>query len=315
LAGFFGLFDFTKPGKGVDKDAPRLHPFFLFWALYWRKFSRLVLINFIYFVLLLPIIFIIYLTFNELLGFFELLPEISADTESGVVGIPGMLVIAILSGIYGSPVFLVLLLASAILYGPATCGFTYILRNYSREEHAWLSDFWSRAKSNFRQGLAIGLLEIAAFYVFVMNITLSGAGSPGGVMDWLLLVSRVLSVALFVIFLFMRHYLYLMVVTFDLKVSHIIKNAFFFAFIGLPKNVLCVVVELLICLALLATAGLFGGIIELVLSAFFLLSLGGFACVSLCYPVIRKYMLKDEPPDGSPPDEPPGEAPPEGVSA
>ena len=45
MAGFFGFFDYTKPGPGVPKDAPPKAPIIVFFEIYFRKFWNLVKIN------------------------------------------------------------------------------------------------------------------------------------------------------------------------------------------------------------------------------------------------------------------------------
>lgn len=56
MAGLFGMFDYSKPGKGVDKNAPQKKRFFLFFELFFRKFSKMVLLNLMYLLFCLPII-------------------------------------------------------------------------------------------------------------------------------------------------------------------------------------------------------------------------------------------------------------------
>lgn len=56
MAGFFGLFDYTKPGKGVDKNAPQKKRFFHFFELYFRKFWKLITLNLIYILFCIPIV-------------------------------------------------------------------------------------------------------------------------------------------------------------------------------------------------------------------------------------------------------------------
>ena len=56
MAGLFGMFDYSKPGKGVDKNAPQKKRFFLFFELFFRKLSRMVLLNLMYILFCLPII-------------------------------------------------------------------------------------------------------------------------------------------------------------------------------------------------------------------------------------------------------------------
>ncbi len=56
MAGFFGMFDSTKPGPGVSKNEPKKKRFFLFWELYFRKFFKLVIANLLYALVSLPIV-------------------------------------------------------------------------------------------------------------------------------------------------------------------------------------------------------------------------------------------------------------------
>lgn len=56
MAGFFGMFNYAKPGKGVDKDAPKKKRFFVFFDLYFRKFTKLVKLNLLYVLFCIPIV-------------------------------------------------------------------------------------------------------------------------------------------------------------------------------------------------------------------------------------------------------------------
>lgn len=56
MAGLFGMFDYSKPGKGVDKNAPQKKRFFLFFELFFRKLSKMVLLNLMYLLFCIPII-------------------------------------------------------------------------------------------------------------------------------------------------------------------------------------------------------------------------------------------------------------------
>lgn len=56
MAGFFGLFDYTKEGPGVRKDAPKKKAFFLFFEIFFRNFFKFVSINLVYVLCSLPII-------------------------------------------------------------------------------------------------------------------------------------------------------------------------------------------------------------------------------------------------------------------
>ena len=56
MAGFFGLFDFGKPGPGVAKDAPRKKGFVVFFEIYIRKFWKLFTANLLFVVAALPVV-------------------------------------------------------------------------------------------------------------------------------------------------------------------------------------------------------------------------------------------------------------------
>ena len=58
--GLFSNKSYYKPGKGVEKDAPQKNAFFHFFELYGRKFWRFIEVNFIYLLVLLPILLAVY---------------------------------------------------------------------------------------------------------------------------------------------------------------------------------------------------------------------------------------------------------------
>lgn len=56
MAGFFGLFDYNKPGPGVDKNAPKKKGFVIFFEIYFRKFWKLIIANLLYVLVSLPVL-------------------------------------------------------------------------------------------------------------------------------------------------------------------------------------------------------------------------------------------------------------------
>ena len=52
----FGLFNYSKPGPGVDKNGPKKKRFFYFFELYGRKFWKLIELNLLYLVCCIPIV-------------------------------------------------------------------------------------------------------------------------------------------------------------------------------------------------------------------------------------------------------------------
>ncbi len=56
MAGFFGLFDYNKPGPGVKKNGPKKKGFVVFFEIYFRKFWKLILANLLFVLVSLPLV-------------------------------------------------------------------------------------------------------------------------------------------------------------------------------------------------------------------------------------------------------------------
>lgn len=223
---FGGLFNYSKPGPGVDKDAPKKKRFFYFFELYGRKFWKLVELNLLYLLCCIPIVTI----------------------------------------------------------GPATCGLVYILRNFANEKPVFMvSDFFDAFKSNFKQGFVLGLLDLLtsgivgiALLWYIANQGLSFAMAiPLGV-----------CIAVEVLLMFMRFYTYLMTVTVELPIKHILKNSFIFAFLGLKTNFLTGLWSVLLILPML---WLWPWLLFFILIGFSTL---WFIATFNSYPYIVKYIIE-----------------------
>ena len=104
----------------------------------------------------------------------------------------------------------------------------------------------------------------------------------------------VLTIALIIIYMIFRFYTYLMVVTFDMKLMKIFKNALIFVVLGIKRNIMA--------LLGLAIVTLFAGVliviflpmglgVTLVLPFIYYLALCAFIYTYAAYPVIQKYMI------------------------
>lgn len=56
MAGFFGLFDYSKPGPGVQKNGPKKKAFVIFFEIYFRKFWKLITANLLFVLVTLPVV-------------------------------------------------------------------------------------------------------------------------------------------------------------------------------------------------------------------------------------------------------------------
>lgn len=280
MAGLFSS-NYAKPGKGVDKNAPQKHRFLLFFDLYFRKFFKFMELNLIYFVITFPLAAFFTMIGIQMLGldFNELANDVLIMAYTFVVAhmaTPGMQII-----------WWILVAISAILFGPVTAGMTYILRNFAREEHAWIfSDLYERSKQNFRQGLIAGLIDIILIFSFLLYM---GMQPVDGMMGHVTTIFRYIVIAVFIIYQIMRFYLYTIMVTFDMKFIAILKNSFLFSVLGLFKNLL----SILFCAIAIALSFFeFSGLcLDFVFFPLITLSLTGFIVVFNSYPTIKKFMI------------------------
>lgn len=271
-----------KDKKGIDPNAPQKHGFFVFWEIYARKFWRFVTINLIYFAVTLPILLWVYLMAN---GYAGLYFSTAGELEDLL---PGVSFYAAVLNYIPMGVFGVLVAISIILYGPIRMGVTYVLRNFAREEHAWISDIFSKAWENKWKGLFFGLLDVFVIGMLTINILSRIDPAESGAFVWLAV--KYLSYAVLVFYLFMRHYFYMMSVTFDLSIRNILKNARLFIILGLGRNIWSFIVAVFVWLVVLTTHP----VITIAALPVLAYSFSEFVVVFVCYPVIKKYMINPQ---------------------
>ena len=258
-----GLFsiNYNKPGPGVSKDAPVKKPFFRFWEVYFRKFFDLIKLNMLF---AIPTAVTIVLVFA--FGFF-------------------------ISGINQSLSFLGY--HPFVLLSPFVAGLTFVCRNYAREEHAFiLSDFWDAVKNNWKQFLINGLI----CYVFYMLMSVAISFYSTQVQqNSLLYVPLVVCLVLAFLFICAQFYIPVMIITFDLSLSKIYKNALIFAIIGLWRNLMLIAI---IGVFILAAVIFFlvlpplAIMVLLVLLIFWAFGFFGFLVNFAVYPLLVKYIIK-----------------------
>lgn len=253
--GLFGN-QFMKEGPGVDKNGPKKKRFFFFFELFFRKFWKLVELNLVFAVFCVPAaLALVYMVNNW--------------ARAGVTGM------ILLLGLF---------LVACIPVGPAMAGVAYILRNYVQERPVFmLSDFWDSFKSNLRQSMAIFYLDLIVTGICTVSFIWYFSNSG---MSWAMMLPLALCITLEIILMFMRFYTYLMVVTVDLPVKHIIKNSAIFSILGLKTNIITLFFVLLIAVPI---------VWYLPLSATILAVIGavliGFIVTFNSFPYLVKYII------------------------
>lgn len=297
------LFDMNRDGPGVSKDEGPLElnlknmPKF-----YFRHFTQLLSLNLVMLPLLLIPLAIIYIylispttpsqmsiIYSTVYGANLLKPD---PVWTSLLGVHGLqLNLHVFNGIYIT-VVLVLVIIMACIWGLINVGATYITRSMVRAEPVFIwSDFWYSVKRNLKQGFFFGILDFAA--LFALGFDFWSYSQVGGDFWSDFLFFAICGVC--AIYLLMRFYIYLMMITFDMKIRKILKNALIFSILGIKRNlmgILGMVVLVVINVLLILVCWPLNIVVPIILPFIYLMP-------SIClfksyaaYPVIEKYMIK-----------------------
>lgn len=222
-----GIFSnrYSKPGPGVDPDAPQKRAFFRFFDIFFRKLTHFAKVNLLYaatgLITAMPIFILIFTVFSSVV-------YSRGDAELAEYAAYASLILAF---------FCTNLYVTVMGVGPATAGITYILRNFAREEHAWIwSDFKDAFKDNFKQAIVVYLIDLVT--VVLLYIALMFYTQSSGFLGYL----RYVVYMIILIYAMMHLYIYPIMVTFKLSIKDIYRNALLFAMGKLPSNLLILII-------------------------------------------------------------------------
>lgn len=188
--------------------------------------------------------------------------------------------------------FLYSLISAPLLpAGLAQAGITNVTRNIARDKHSYgISDFFDTVKANWKQSLLVGIVNTVVTLLLCYGL-LFYYNSQGIIAD----IALGFLMICFVVFSFMRYYIWVMVITFDLPTSKIYKNSFLLAFVNFKTNLLVGVIELAIYAALVMLVISIPHFIVLFLAvAFAVFILPGFLHLLIqfsIFPGVKKYMI------------------------
>jgi uncharacterized membrane protein YesL len=164
---------------------------------------------------------------------------------------------------------------------------TYVQRNFVRRQPVDVAeDFFLCIKRNFKQAMLLGLADLAVLFVIAFDLVSYFYTNQSFGMLLLMYFTGFLSILYFL----MRPYLYLMCVTFDLKISKIFKNACILAVSGIWRNLLFGVLAVLVPIL---NVVVFGFVPSLGVGMLFIftVSLAWFFQIYGAWPVIKKHMI------------------------
>lgn len=236
-------------GKGVSKNDKLPRTFKNFFKLCWWHMGSIISVNLLFIIGNFPLLF-------GLLGISGLLNDnMPSPASSLYANLFGTMqngadpVSAALYGIHGMQgVLSVTTTATLVMYiicalviftwGFVNIGTTYILRNLIKGDPVFIwHDFWYAIKRNIRQGLIMGIIDVILCVVIAYDVMLYYMNMVGGYMGAFMFYASVL---VGIIYMIMRFYIYNLIITFDLSLPKIIKNAFIFSALGLKRNVVAV---------------------------------------------------------------------------
>ncbi len=275
---FFKNYD--KPGPGIqprNPDEPRIK---IFWDIFPRKLCNLFKLNLLYLLVSVPF----FLVTMVVAGVISLPVITSAASELTAVQVNGYDIL-----IRFLVAFLFMIFAGL---GPATAGFSYIIREYADECPCWLiGDFFEKLKSNFKQSILLWLIDLAVFYVLTVAFSFYGQ-TQNTIFQYIILV-------MILVYMMMHTYIYQMMITFDLPLKHILKNSLLLAMGKAPSSLIILICNILIyavlpCVVILSKAGLLTTLIILLAEIFLFPSITNFITVFYITPMIRKYIGNEE---------------------
>ncbi|MDR1439972.1 MAG: DUF624 domain-containing protein [Clostridiales bacterium] len=265
MAGFFGFFDYTKPGPGVPKNLPPKPRIVVFFEVLQRKFWNIIRLNLMHLVFNLPALALMVVGMQF---FFPsmLFPDAGVDLYVRLT------------------VGLCFVCFPILCFGPAQAGATYILRNYSREEHAFLwGDYKEHALKNLKESLLICGIDFAVF--LLLSIAVNFYSQMMAENMWAVVALGIIFLA-FLMFAMSHIYIYPMLVTFKITVRQLYKNALIFSTIKFLPNLGI----LLLCAAIMVAMSIVP-LIGVVLFIFIANALIGLILNFYAYPTLKKYMI------------------------
>ena len=298
----FGFFDYNRDNRpdAVEEDTtPTIKRYF---KLLGRRFWKIVTLNLMMLPLIAPLLvcFYLYVSMRQTPVAGEVLfPQLLGANAVGATP-TSTLLFDLFGAQQNIPVFTtwtyigmgICIAFLVITFGWQNIGAAYIVRNMVRGEPVFVwSDYFYAIKRNLKQGFFLGLID--AVILFTLGFDISYFWGRGG--TFTLDIGFYLTIALIVLYFLMRFYIYLLIVTFDLSIYKILKNALIFSLLGFKRNFMGVLGILLITalhimlLLLLISTPLSG--LPIILPFLWYMAAVTFTSAYAAYPVIDRYMI------------------------
>lgn len=298
----FKLFDMNRDGKGVDPGEDTTPNLKFFFKQFGRKFSKIISLNILMIFQVLPLLIGVYLYFVVTPTTPTMYsPEFAAlfgmqETSSSLITSIDLVLFSFQLGLptYNTYIYWVIGILVALLvitFGWQMVGSTYVLRGLVRGDSVFIvSDYFYAIKKNLKQGFLMGLIDCLIIFVLGFDIYFFYTSEQSPMTNFM----YALIFAMIILYVVFRFYTYLMLVTFNMKISKIFKNALIFTVLGIKRNLLAIAGIIIATAVAIVPIVLFlpmGLGVALVLPFIYYLGVCGFISTYAAYPVIKKYMI------------------------
>ena len=297
------LFDLKKKKDRLDAPPEDTTPNIkYFFKSLWRKLTKLVSVNLLAILQFTPI-------FAALAVYFwaDTTPAVTNTAYPVMQGIidfqsstPADMMMLFASSIQSNELYItpivmiiitVLVLIFAFTFGLWNVGLTYLMREMVNGRPVFIfSDIKYAIKRNFKQGICFGIFDLLLMVILYVDFTYLGGLPSSFYADFM----YVAIIAISLIYLIMRFYFYLMLITFDIKIRKLLKNALIFVVLGIKRNLLAIlwiIVMVIINFMIFVVMPPLGIIFPILYMPTFPL----FTTVYAAYPIIKKYMIDPVP--------------------
>jgi uncharacterized membrane protein YesL len=174
-----------------------------------------------------------------------------------------------------------------ITFGLVNASCAYIMRNLVKcEPIFWASDFFDTIKKNWKIALPMGIFDLIVLSLSTYAIYYYWLFYQLGINH----IMFFCSIVTLIFYLFMRFYMYMIMVTFKMNFFKVLKNSFIFAILCIGKNFLALfgIATVLLLTLCLASAYTPLAIIVLIVMLFGLCT---FISTYVAYPQMKKFMI------------------------
>ncbi len=299
------LYNFFNPrgnGKGVTKEQAAKMPKNIsnFFRFYFSNFNTMFALNIFAFLGNFPLLFGLYaltgsLNTNSMSPASSLFaPLYGATTISGSFT-PAS---AALFGVHGiqslisvpttaTKIFFYITALVIFTFGLVNLSSVFVMRNIIKGDPSMVfSDIKYSIKKNWKQGLLLGIIDFLFIILIVYDLLLFYFSSSIQIYNFFFGVMLIIAM----IYTIMRFYMYIMLVTFDLSIYKIIKNAFIFSILGFKRNITAFI-GIILTFAINYFIFIFATPLGIALPVLVLVSFTNFMGVYAAYPKIKEIMI------------------------